>query len=147
MGSIVVDYCIRHKTGQPSLPLWCIEQVPTWDPISIDQTSIDFVAKRVAELVVSGSDVKNFAKDTGCLGIVPTWNPQRRAQIQAELDAFYAHLYGLSRDELYFILDPIDVMGDNYPSETFRVLKKNEIKTFGEYRTRRLIIEAWDKFF
>ena len=36
-------------------------------------------------------------------------------------------------------------MGENYPSETFRGLKKNETKKFGEYRTRRLVLEAWDR--
>ena len=36
-------------------------------------------------------------------------------------------------------------MGEDYPSEIFRVLKKNELKNFGEYRTRRLVLEAWDR--
>jgi hypothetical protein len=53
-------------------------------------------------------------------------------------------LYGLSRDELRYILDPADVMGPDYPSETFRVLKQNEEREFGEYRTRRLVLAAWD---
>jgi hypothetical protein len=35
-------------------------------------------------------------------------------------------------------------MGDDYPSETFRVLKNNEMREFGEYRTRRLVLAAWD---
>ena len=65
----------------------------------------------------------------------------------AELDAYYAHLYGLTRDELRYILDPADVMGPDYPSETFRVLKNNEIRQFGEYRTQRLVLEAWDRLF
>lgn len=43
-----------------------------------------------------------------------------------------------------YILDPADVMGPDYPSETFRVLKKNEIAKFGEYRTARLVLQAWD---
>jgi hypothetical protein len=54
-------------------------------------------------------------------------------------------VYGLNRDELRYILDPVDVMGDEYPSETFRVLKNNEMKKYGEYRTRRLVLEAWDR--
>jgi hypothetical protein len=37
-------------------------------------------------------------------------------------------------------------MGADYPSETFRVLKENEVKACGEYRTRRLVLEAWDRF-
>jgi len=32
-----------------------------------------------------------------------------------------------------------------YPGETFRVLKEKEEKQYGEYRTRRLVLEAWDK--
>jgi hypothetical protein len=32
-------------------------------------------------------------------------------------------------------------------SETFRVLKNNEIRQFGEYRTQRLVLEAWDRLF
>ena len=44
-----------------------------------------------------------------------------------------------------YILDPADVKGEDYPSETFRVLKNNEIRRYGEYRTRRLVLEAWDR--
>jgi hypothetical protein len=36
-------------------------------------------------------------------------------------------------------------MGEDYPSETFRVLKDKEQREFGEYRTQRLVLEAWDK--
>jgi hypothetical protein len=73
------------------------------------------------------------------------WNPERRARLRAELDAWYARAYGLSRDELRYLLDPGDVMGADYPSETFRVLKNDELREFGEYRTRRLVLEAWDE--
>ena len=74
------------------------------------------------------------------------WNSERRALLRAELDAIYARLYGLTRDELRYILDPADVMGADYPSETFRVLKDKEMRLHGEYRTRRLGLEAWDRF-
>jgi hypothetical protein len=73
------------------------------------------------------------------------WDDDRRAQIRAELDALYALLYGLTRDELRYILAPKDVYGPDFPSETFRVLKEKEEKRFGEYRTRRLVLEAFDK--
>jgi hypothetical protein len=55
-----------------------------------------------------------------------------------------ARLYGLTRDELRYILDPKDVYGDDFPGETFRVLREKEIKQYGEYRTRRLVLEEWD---
>lgn len=69
----------------------------------------------------------------------------KRAVLRAELDAHYARLYGLTRTELQYILDPQSVMGEDYPSETFRVLKDNEIAKYGEYRTQRLVLEAWDR--
>lgn len=45
---------------------------------------------------------------------------------------------------LRYILDPADVKGPDYPSETFRVLKNNEKARYGEYRTARLVLAAWD---
>ena len=39
--------------------------------------------------------------------------PGRRAQVRAELDAYYARLYGLTRDELRYILDPKEVHGED----------------------------------
>ncbi len=53
-------------------------------------------------------------------------------------------LYGLSRDDLRDILDPKDVYGDDFPREAFRVLKDKEMRLYGEYRTRRLVLEKWD---
>ena len=73
------------------------------------------------------------------------WDETRRALLRAELDAYYARLYGLTRDELRYILDPKDVYGPDFPGETFRVLKEKEERAFGEYRTRRLVLEAWDR--
>jgi len=73
------------------------------------------------------------------------WDEERRALLRAELDAYYARLYGLTRDELRYILDPKDIYGPDFPGETFRVLKDKEERAFGEYRTRRLVLEAWDR--
>ena len=33
----------------------------------------------------------------------------------------------------------------DFPGETFRVLKQKEEKALGEYRTRRLVPEAWER--
>lgn len=72
------------------------------------------------------------------------WDEQRRAVLRAELDALIAKLYGLSYDQLRYILDPQDVYGPDFPSETFRVLKERELRQYDEYRTRRLVLEAWE---
>ncbi|MNR59940.1 hypothetical protein D3C85_1813070 [compost metagenome] len=80
----------------------------------------------------------------GYSGAPFSFDPDRRCCLQAELDAYFAYLYGLNRSELAFILDP-ESAKPGYPSETFSVLKRYEIREFGEYRTKNLVLEAWDK--
>jgi hypothetical protein len=81
----------------------------------------------------------------GCLLPPFKWDEERRAMLKAELDAIYAKLYGLTTEELRYILDPQDVYGPDFPGETFRVLKDKEMRLYGEYRTRRLVLEAWER--
>jgi hypothetical protein len=38
-----------------------------------------------------------------------------------------------------------EVHGEGFPGETIRVLKEKEVRLYGEYRTSRLVLEAWDK--
>ena len=145
VNSLVFDFIVRQKVGGVSLSLFIVKQLPILTPNDYSQTNVDYIASRVLELVYTSMDLKSFANDMGYDGIPFQWNEERRAMLRAELDAYYAKLYGLSRDELCYILDPHDVYGPNFPGETFRVLKEKEIKQYGEYRTRRLIIEAWDR--
>lgn len=51
----------------------------------------------------------------------------------------------LSEEELRYVLDPSEVKGSDYPSETFRGLREKETRQFGEYRTERLVLEAWKR--
>ena len=73
------------------------------------------------------------------------WDEERRALIKSELDAIYAKIYGFSTEDLRYILDPQDIYGPDFPGETFRVLKDKEMRLYGEYKTRRLVLEAWEK--
>ncbi|RME24487.1 MAG: hypothetical protein D6800_08620, partial [Candidatus Zixiibacteriota bacterium] len=57
----------------------------------------------------------------------------RRAQLRADLDGLYGHLYGLTRDELAYILD------------TFPIVRRKDEARFGEYRTKRMVLEAYDR--
>jgi hypothetical protein len=34
--------------------------------------------------------------------------------------------------------------GDDFPGELVRVLKEKKVRLYGEYRTRRLVVETWD---
>ena len=145
LGAIVFDYLVRQKTGGVHLSFCYVKQFPILPPSTYGQLELDFIVPRVLELIYTSQAMKPFAEDMGYDGPVFPWNPERRAQLRAELDAYYAKLYGLSRDELRYILHPADVMGEDYPSETFRVLKDREMREFGEYRTQRLVLEAWDR--
>ena len=121
------------------------KQLPVLPPDAYGQEDLAFIVPRVLELTYTSSSMEPFARDLGYEGAPFAWDEDRRAHLRAELDAWYAHAYGLTRDELRYILDPADAMGAGYPSETFRVLKKNEERKYGEYRTRRLVLDAWDR--
>jgi hypothetical protein len=155
--SLVFDYLLRGKLSQPSIPQGTFEQVHVVPRKTISADDAQRIGSRVLELSYTANDLESFYTDVvtenqswdtrkgNDRGKPWHWNANRRFIQRAELDAIFARLYGLSRDDLRFILDPVDVMGEDYPSESFRVLKDKEIRHFGEYRTRRLVLEAWDK--
>lgn len=145
LSAIVFDFVARQKIGGTTLNYFYVKQFPVLTPKHYQQTELDFIVPRVLELTYTSHDLAGWAQDLGYTGEPFIFNPERRAILRAELDAYYAKLYGLTRDELRYILDPAEVMGDDYPSETFRVLKNNEMREFGEYRTQRLVLEAWDR--
>ncbi|MGC9528768.1 MAG: Eco57I restriction-modification methylase domain-containing protein [Limnospira sp.] len=145
LNSLVFDFVTRQKLGGTSFSYFILKQLPIIPPDWYTPEDIEYISSRVLELVYTSHDMKPFAADMGYSGEPFIWDENRRAILKAELDAKYARLYGLTRDELRYILDPADIHGDDFPSETFRVLKNNEMKAYGEYRTRRLVLEAWDR--
>ena len=147
ISSLPFDFVARQKIGGTNFNFFIPMQLPVLPPSAYTLAAIDFIQPRVLELTYTANDLKPWAEDLGYDGPPFRFDPERRSLLRAELDAFYAHLYGLNRDKLRYILDPADVMGPDYPSETFRVLKNNEIRQFGEYRTQRLVLEAWDRLF
>ncbi len=145
MSALVFDFCVRQKLGGTNMTFGYVKQFPTLPPDRYTEADLAYIVPRVLELTYTAHDLAAWAKDLGHDGPPFPFNPERRAQLRAELDAYYARLYGLTRDELRYILDPADVMGNDYPSETFRVLKNGELREFGEYRTQRLVLAAWDR--
>ena len=145
LNTLILDYLARQKVGGIHLRKYVLEQLPSLPRSAYRETDLGFIVSRVLELSYTSHAMAHFARDLGCDGAPFAWDEDRRAQLRAELDAWYALAYGLSRDELRYVLDPKDVMGADYPSETFRVLQNNELKKYGEYRTRRLVLAAYDK--
>lgn len=153
LNSLPFDFVARQKVGGVNYSFYFMKQLPVLPPDRYSDADLAFIVPRVLELSYTAHDLQAWGQDLATYDPRPAaeqgqpfaWNPERRAQLRAELDAYYARLYGLTRDELRYILDPKDVMGADYPSETFRVLKESEIRAYGEYRTRRLVLEAWDQ--
>lgn len=52
--------------------------------------------------------------------------------LRAELDAGMFHLYGMERDEVDYVMD------------TFEIVMRKDIAGYGEFRTKRLILDAFD---
>ncbi len=79
--------------------------------------------------------------DPAPTSIVPPfpWDEERRHRLQCEIDAVFARMYRLDRSELAYILDAPP------PDASFPALKRNEIAKYGEYRTKRHVLEAYDR--
>lgn len=145
LSSLTLDFVARQKVGGTHLTYGYLNQFPILPPSTYTEADLAFIVPRVLELTYTSHSMAPFARDLDHEGPPFAWDEDRRAQLRAELDAWYALAYGLSRDELRYVLDPKDVMGADYPSETFRVLQNNEMRKFGEYRTRRLVLAAYDE--
>ncbi len=144
LDALIHDFVVRQKVSGINMSFYFVEQFPLLPPCAYTPNDLAFIVPRVLELTYTSGSLQPFARDLGYDGEPFPWDEDRRARLRAELDAWYARAYGLTRDELRYVLDPADVMGGEYPSETFRVLEDKEVRRLGEYRTRRLVLEAWD---
>lgn len=145
--ALVLDYVARQKVGGASMSYFLLKQLPFIPPDGYTAEDLEFISRRVLQLTYTAHDLSAWAAALGYEGAPFEFDVGNRARVRAELDAYYARLYRLDRDELRYILDPADVMGHDYPTETFRVLKQREMNTkgVGGYLTRRLVLEAFDR--
>lgn len=138
--SFVLDYAGRQKVGGTHLKYHVLKQLPALPPSvydgkapwSAETSKSDWYLPRVLELTYTAWDLEPFGQDVGYYGPPFRWDPERRFLLRAELDAAFFHLYGLSRDDTGYILD------------TFPIVRKNDEKAYGEYRTQRVILEIYD---
>jgi hypothetical protein len=111
LNSIPLDFCARQLLGGTHLTLSIIKQLPIFDPSFYTDARLGFIAPKVLELTYTSNSLAPFARELGYDGPPFAWDEDRRAGLRADLEAFYARAYGLSRDELRYILDPADVKG------------------------------------
>ncbi len=140
LGAFVFDYVARQKVGGTDVSAFIVEQLPMLPPAAYKDafawssgvSTSRWFSARVAELTYTAWDLEPFAKNVGYDGPPFRWDPERRFLLRAELDAAFFHLYGISHDDADYIL------------ETFPIVKKNDEKAHGEYRTKRVILEIYD---
>lgn len=121
--SFAADFVARQKIGGTTMNFFIFMQLPMPSREQIMHCAMPL------DLPVThwiGSRVDR-------LNARPTrYNQHDRAIWRAELDALACHLYGLDRDEVDYIL------------ETFPIVRRQEEARHGEYRTKRLILAAYD---
>jgi hypothetical protein len=130
--SFVFDFVARQKAGGVNLNFFIFEQLPTLTPKMLTPHD-DFVVPRVLELTYTADDMRPFATDLGGNGAPFRWDETRRHVIRAELDALFFHLYGVSRDDVDYVLD------------TFPIVRRKDEAKYGTYRTKELILTEYDR--
>jgi hypothetical protein len=139
--SLACDFVTRQKLTGANLKYFVLKQIAVPDPSSFDRptawkpelTMADWIRPYVLELSYTSHRLRPYAEELGDDGPPFRWLPERRAVLQAELDGAFMHVYGLQRREVEHVLG------------TFRTLRTYEEKLYGEYRTQRLVLDAYDR--
>ena len=144
LNSLPLDWTARLSVGGVNMNFYIVKQLPVLPPEVYLETAptgdawIELIVHRVLELTYTAWDLQPFAQDLGYDGPPFVWDEERRHRLKCELDAIYAHMYQLDREDLLWILDAPE------PSQSFPGLKRNEERQFGEYRTQRYVLQAYD---
>ena len=121
LNSVAYDYVVRQKIGGVTLNFFIVKQIPTLPPDAYDdkcpwdkkQTLEKWISERVLKLTCTANDMIPLAEAAGFKEKVHKWKTPERAQLRAELDAAYFHLYGISRDDAEYILSTFSGMIDD----------------------------------
>ncbi|MBB6119494.1 Eco57I restriction-modification methylase domain-containing protein [Nocardiopsis algeriensis] len=138
--SMPFDYVCRNRLGGAHLSDFITYQLPrvSWGASGKNGARGWFemeswINSRVLELTYTAFDMEPFARDLGDEGAPFRWNEERRTAMRAELDALFFHLYGISRDDVDYII------------ETFPIVKRKDVEKYGTYRTKERILEIYDR--
>jgi hypothetical protein len=142
LNSFPFDYAARQKLGGTNLSHFILKQLPVLPPAALLEptpwdpggTVAEWLAPRVLELGFVSSGLAGLARDLGWDGPPFRWDVARRAFLRGEVDAAFFHLYGLTRDEVAYVTD------------TFPIVRKNEERRYGEYRTKNLVLDRYRAF-
>jgi hypothetical protein len=136
--SLVFEYVARQKIDGPLVRAAHWKQLPVPAPDMLEP-HLPFIVPRVLELVYTSSDMGPFARDLDDSGGDPfAWDPDRRASLRAELDAFFFRVYGIgARDDVAYIIDTLQA-GSDGP-------ERGESQGADSRRARKLALAAYDR--
>jgi hypothetical protein len=135
------DYVARQKISGTGMTYFIVKQIACPTPVTLAEattwqpshTLAEWVIPYVLELSYTSWRLQPYAREMGDNGPPFHWYHERRSLLRADLDAAFLHVYGLSRPEAEHVLD------------SFPVVRKYEERDHGEYRTRRLVLDAYDR--
>lgn len=110
----------------PAIPPLRLSEAAPW---ARDCTIERWTLRRADELFFSTYELADSSAKAAPL----MWDGDRRESLRVELDAAFFHLFGVDRDAAAYIL------------ETFPIIKRKDEAKYGEYRTKRLILEVYDR--
>ncbi len=137
LNTFVLDFVSRQKVGGLHLNFFIVEQLPLLPPDRYADkcpwnkrlTLERWISDRVLRLTCTANDMIPLAEAAGFEERVHKWKPEERAQLLAELDAAYFHLYGLGRDDVEHVLS------------TFQGLRETADPLIGESTLRQILAE------
>jgi hypothetical protein len=134
--SFAFDFVARQKLGGVNANFFVFEQLPLPTPAILGAQARWDVNSRATEWLlprgVELSCTSVYMPSMVASGSVFRWDPARRELIRSELDAALFHLYEIKRDDVAYVM------------ETFPIVKRHDQAVYDEYRTKRLILEAFD---
>jgi hypothetical protein len=141
--SLVFEYVARQKIDGPLVRAIQWKQLPVPTPDMLEP-HLPFIVPRVLELVYTSSDMGPFSRDLDDTGDPFAWDPDRRASLRAELDAFFFYVYGIDvRDDVEYIIDTL--LGGAPKEGGADGLERGESQGDDGRRARKLTLAAYDR--
>jgi hypothetical protein len=144
--SFCLDFLARQK-GALHMTLTLVDSLPL--PRRFTGSAVEIaIASHAARLACSGPEMAHLwdrippelTIDGG-----PADDPAYRHRLRAELDVYVARdFFGLSADEMRYLLDPGALLGPDCGIETFGALKRAEMRGNQPFTSFDLIMQAWD---
>ena len=130
INSIIFDYVSRMKVGGMNFNFWIAYQQPVITLKKLENSGyFEKVKENVLKLTYYHEILKPFANDLGYYGKPFKWSDSERLELQCELDAIAAKLYGVTGKELEYIL------------ETFPGVKRKDMDKYNCYKTKETILK------